>query len=439
MITEENKQLAQWAMDYALKHGAQQARLVLYTESTTSFDLRDGVIDRLQQASESGLGVSLFVDGRYGTYSTNRLHQEELKRFLLHGIEHTRYLAKDPCRQLPDASRYYRGDLPDLKQFDVCFLTYDPDEKVALARAVAEEALGKDERIISVESSYSDGESGSYRIASNGFEGERRGTCFALSASVALRGEGEARPSGFSYITSLRYDLLPKEGYGQLAYERALRKIGQRKAPSGRYTMVVDAFCVRQLLSPMVSALYGPALHQQNSFLLNSLGKQVGSPLFTLLDEPHLIGANGARYFDGEGVATRPMPVFDAGALRTYYIDTYSACKMKVEPTIASPSLLVLSPGEKSQEELIADVAHGLFVTAFNGGNCNSSTGDFSYGIEGFLIEQGRLTQPVSEMVVTGNMLDLWQQLVAVGNDPRLESNWRIPTLTFEGINASGC
>ena len=393
----------------------------------------------MQQAAESGLGISLFVDGRYGTYSTNRLHQEELKRFLQHGIDHTRYLAPDACRQLPDASRYYQGGMPDLQQFDACFFTYAPDEKLALARAIAEEVMGKDERLISVETSYSDGESGSYRIASNGFEGERRGTCFALSASVALCGEGEARPSGFSYMTSLCYDLLPKEGYGQLAYQRALRKIGQRKAPSGHYAMVVDARCVRQLLNPMVSALYGPALHQQNSFLINSLDKQVGSPLFTLLDEPHLIGANGARYFDGEGVATRPMSVFDAGTLRTYYIDTYCARKMEVEPTIASPSLLVLTPGTQTQEELIADVAHGLFVTGFNGGNCNSSTGDFSYGIEGFLIEQGKLTQPVSEMVVTGNMLDLWQHLVAVGNDARMESTWRIPTLTFEGVTASGC
>lgn len=439
MITEENKKLAQWAMDYVLQHGAQQARLVLYTESSTSFDLRDGRIDRLQQAAESGLGISLFVDGRYGTYSTNRLHQEELKRFLQHGIDHTRYLAPDACRQLPDASRYYQGGMPDLQQVDACFFTYAPDEKLALARAIAEEVMGKDERLISVETSYSDGESGSYRIASNGFEGERRGTCFALSASVALRGEGEARPSGFSYMTSLCYDLLPKEGYGQLAYQRALRKIGQRKAPSGHYAMVVDARCVRQLLNPMVSVLYGPALHQQNSFLINSLDKQVGSPLFTLLDEPHLIGANGARYFDGEGVATRSMSVFDAGTLRTYYIDTYCARKMEVEPTIASPSLLVLTPGTQTQEELIADVAHGLFVTGFNGGNCNSSTGDFSYGIEGFLIEQGKLTQPVSEMVVTGNMLDLWQHLVAVGNDARMESTWRIPTLTFEGVTASGC
>ena len=438
MITEENKQLARWAMDYALHHGAQQARILLYTESSTSFDLRNGRMDRLQQASESGLGITLFVDGRFGTFSTNRLHQEELKPFIRHSVESTRYLAEDPCRVLPEASRYYQGGLPDLQQFDACYFTYEPDEKVALAKAAAEEILGSDDRIISVETSFSDGESGSYRLASNGFEGERRGTSFGLSASVALKDVGDARPASYWYESSLFYDQLVKTGCGTKAYERALRKLGQRKVASGRYTMVVDTLCVRQLLAPMISALYGSALHQKNSFLMDSLGKQVASPLFNLLDEPHLIGANGARYFDGEGVATHPMPVFEEGVLRTYYIDTFSAKKMAVEPTIASPSLLVMMPGEKNLDELVAGVSQGILVTGFNGGNCNSSTGDFSYGVEGFLIEHGQLTQPINEMVVTGQMSDLWNHLVAVGNDARSCNSWRIPSLTFEEVSFSG-
>ena len=73
-----------------------------------------------------------------------------------------------------------------------------------------------------------------------------------------------------------------------------------------------------------------------------------------------------------------------------------------------------------------------------DGGNSNSSTGDFSYGIEGFLIENGKLTQPVSEMNVTGNLITLWNSLVATGNDPRLNSSWRIPSLVFEGVDFSG-
>ena len=100
---------------------------------------------------------------------------------------------------------------------------------------------------------------------------------------------------------------------------------------------------------------------------------------------------------------------------------------MGVEPTVNSPSLLVLKPGNKDLNGLVADVQKGILVTGFNGGNCNSSSGDFSYGIEGFLIENGKLTQPVSEMNVTGNMITLWASLSAVGNDPRMSSSWRIP------------
>jgi len=111
---------------------------------------------------------------------------------------------------------------------------------------------------------------------------------------------------------------------------------------------------------------------------------------------------------------------------------------MKIEPTISDPSILILQPGNTDLNGLIAKVNNGILVTGFNGGNCNSSTGDFSYGIEGFLIENGRLTQPVNEMNITGNMISLWNSLIETGNDPRLNSSWRIPSLVFEGVDFSG-
>lgn len=438
MITDNNKKLAQWAMEYALKNGCQAAKLVVYSNSNASFELRDAKMDRLQQASESGLSISLYVDGKYGSYSTNRLDRKELESFIKNGIESTRYLAVDEARVLPDASRYYKGGKPDLQLFDKRFDTIDPDDKVAMARAAAEEVLGKDSRIISVGTSYSDGESSSYRLASNGFEGESKSTWFSLSADVALRGEGEARPSSYWYESSLFYDKLVKSGVGAKALERVLRKLGQQKAASGKYTMVVDPMNASNLLSPLISALYGSALQQKNSFLLDKLDTKVGAGLLDLRDEPHLIGARGARYFDNEGVATEPRSVFEGGVLKTYFIDTYNAKKMGVAPTVNSPSLLVLKPGKKDLDGLVADVRKGILVTGFNGGNCNSSSGDFSYGIEGFLIENGKLVRPVSEMNVTGNMITLWASLSAVGNDPRLASSWRIPSLVFEGVDFSG-
>jgi len=438
MISNENKKLAQWAMDYALKNGCQAAKVSLYSGSNTSFELRDAQMDKLQQASESRMSLFLYVDGRYGTYSTNRLDKKELESFIRNGVESTRYLAEDEARVLPDASRYYKGGKPDLQLLDPQFSAVNPDNKVALAQAIAEEALGKDPRIISVESSYGDGDGFSYQITSNGFEGETQQSWYSLSASVAVKGEGEARPSSYWYESSLYLDKLVKEGVGQKALERTLQKIGQKKTKSGRYTMVVDPMNSGQLLRPMLSAIFGSALQQKNSFLLDKLGQKVGSDKFTLLDEPHLIGASGARYFDSEGVATERRSVFDKGVLKTYYIDTYNAKKMDVDPTIANPSVLVMQEGDKDLGGLVADVAHGILVTGFNGGNSNSSTGDFSYGIEGFLIEKGKLTLPLSEMNVTGNMITLWNSLAETGNDPRLNSSWRIPSLVFEGVDFSG-
>ncbi|WP_373828246.1 TldD/PmbA family protein [Bacteroides heparinolyticus] len=438
MITDNNKKLAQWAMDYALKNGCQAAKLVLYSNSNASFELRDAKMDKLQQASESGLSISLYVDGKYGSYSTNRLDKKELESFIRNGIESTRYLAEDEARVLPDSSRYYKGGKPDLQLFDDKFYNLNPDDKVAIARAAAEEVLGKDERIISVGSSYSDGEEASYRLTSNGFEGESKSTWFSVSADVAVKGEGEARPSSYWYDSAMFYDKLIKSGIGTKALERVLKKLGQRKAASGKYTMIVDPMNAGQLLSPLLSALYGSALQQKSSFLLNKLNTKVGSDKLNLMDEPHLIGARGARYFDNEGVATERRPIFENGTLKTYFIDTYNSKKMSVEPTISSPSLLILQPGNKDLDGLVADVQKGILVTGFNGGNSNKSTGDFSYGIEGFLIENGKLVQPVNEMNVTGNMITLWSSLVAVGNDPRLSSSWRIPSLVFEGVDFSG-
>ena len=155
MITDDNKKLAQWAMEYALKNGCQAAKLVLYTNSNSSFELRDGKMDRLQQSTENGLGLNLYVDGRFGSFSTNRLDKKELETLITNGIESTRYLAVDESRMLADPARYYKGGKPDLQLFDKKLYEVNPDDKVAIARAAAEEVLGKDERIISVDSSYS--------------------------------------------------------------------------------------------------------------------------------------------------------------------------------------------------------------------------------------------------------------------------------------------
>lgn len=438
MISNQNKALAQWAMDYALKSGCQSSKVTIYTGSNSSFEVLDSKIDKLQQASENSMVIHLYVDGRFSSYSTNRLDKEELKGFIRNGIESTRFLAEDPFRQLPNPSRYYKGGKPNLNLLDTQFDTIEPDDKLALAMQASAEVTGQDPRIISVNTSYGDGVEHKYMITSNGFEGEESTSQFSVSASISIRGEGEARPSSYWYDASFNYEKLIKEGIGKKALARTLQKLGQEKIASGKYTMIVDPMNASQITSPLISALYGSALQQKNSFLLDKLNEAIVSPKLTIYDDPHLINQNGARYFDSEGVATEKRVIFDKGVLKTYFIDTYNANKMEVAPTISSPSVLTLQLGDKNTDGLVAAVDKGILVTGFNGGNSNSSTGDFSYGIEGFLIENGKLTQPISEMNVTGNMLTLWSNLEEVGNDPRPFSSWQIPSLQFSEVDFSG-
>jgi PmbA protein len=438
MISNENKRLAQWAMEYAQRNGCQGVRVSIGTGSNTSFALRDGIMDQLSQASENGMTLTFFVDGRFGTFSTNRLNQRELETAIKNSIESTRLLAPDEARVLPDPSRFFAGGKPDLQLLDPNFGAVSPDEKVRLAEAVAQEILGTDERIISINSRYGDRDGFSYQITSNGFEGETASSSFSLSASVSVRGDGDARPANWWSESSLFFNNLITENIGRTALQRTLQQIGAQQVPSGQYTMVMDNLNSSRMVSPLISVISGAALQQRNSFLLDRLDDKVGSDLFTLIDNPHIVGAFGARYFDGEGVATEKRTVFEKGVLRTNYIDTFNANRMGVAPTISGPSILELQPGSKDMDGLIADISKGILVTGFNGGNFNNSVGNFSYGIDGFLIENGRITRPVSEMNITGNFLTLWDNLVAVGNDARLTSSWRIPSLVFDGVDFSG-
>ena len=93
---------------------------------------------------------------------------------------------------------------------------------------------------------------------------------------------------------------------------------------------------------------------------------------------------------------------------------------------------------DKSPEQLIAQSKKGLFITGFIGGNSNTATGDFSYGIIGQLIENGQLTRPVNEMNLSGNLTEIWDHLVEMGNDPYPNSSWRRPSMFFKDIFFSG-
>jgi len=440
MITSKHKDIARWALEYSIRSGCSACRVILTVANNNSIEYRNIQVDKLHQSSENKLYIEFFVDGRYGTFSTNRLNKVELENLILESISSARLLAEDPYRRLPDASRYYKfsGD-NNLDLFDNDYYDHSTEQKLELVRNTVNEIYGTDNRIISVVAAYDDGCGAEYMIDSNGFEGEVMDTAYSITAEVSLKTDGDARPESYWYDNKIYWNELEKSGIASKAFERALLKLGQKKIKSGNYNMLLDNTVSSRILSPLISAMYGSAIQQKNTFLLNKLHSRIVSPLLTITDTPHNKKTFGARWYDGEGVATKKQNIIENGVLNTYFIDTYNALKLGTEPTVASPSVLTFNMGTNDCMQLKRKMHNGIWITGFNGGNTNGTTGDFSFGVEGFLIENGVATQPIAEMNITGNMLDLWSNLVEVGNDPLSQGYSRqVPSLLFEGVSFSG-
>ncbi len=295
------------------------------------------------------------------------------------------------------------------------------------------------EAILSVTASFGDRLAEFGQVHSNGFEGARRETLFGGSADVSVKDADGRRPEdGWSVNTRFLAAVPTTAEIGRTAGERAVARLGSKKAPSEQLPMVLENRAGAGLWGRLAAPLSAAALQQKRSFLEGKVGTAIGSPLLTVSDDPHQVRGLASRLFDAEGLATKPMPLFEAGVLRNYYVDTYYGRKLKLRPTTASGSNVVFQPGTKSLSALLADVKEGIYVTGFLGGNSNSTTGDFSLGIHGFRIRQGRLAEPVSEMNIADNHLALWKKLVAVGNDPFGYAAVRTPTLVFDGVTFAG-
>jgi PmbA protein len=202
--------------------------------------------------------------------------------------------------------------------------------------------------------------------------------------------------------------------------------------------LAVDGRAAGRLVGALFGALSGASLQQKRSFLEGKAGTEVGSPMLDVQDDPHVVRGLGSRLWDGEGLAARRFPVFERGVLRHYYVDTYYGRKLSMPPTTSRISNLAWRHGPEGAEGLLRGMGEGVLVTGFLGGNSNSTTGDFSLGVQGFRVRGGERAEPVGEMNVSGNHRELWKRLAAVGNDPYAWSAMRTPTLLFDGVQIAG-
>ena len=453
MININEINIAKHCIAYAMQQGASAARVSLSKGSLDSCTMLNGELDKVTHSADRSVYLYIFVDGRYGTFSTNRLEKDEIEAFIRNAVEMVRMLGQDEFRRLPDAVRTADDALTGL-ELDL----YDPGFEYNTTESRLEKARRlsifnsldacDNYRLISEECEYTESMDDNYVCDSQGFEGRHIESSYSCFSEMTIEDNEGNKYSGYWWEATPKEDDMVIGNCGRKALKRAERQIGPMPRRGGRYKMVVDSIVATRLISPLFAALNATSIQQKMSFLEGSVGKQVFPEGLTIMDMARTPGKAGSRMFDTEGVATKNAPIIENGVVKQYFVNTYMAGKMGIEPTvedISRPCVMPYLKGEAlpleekdlSLKDLLRRCANGILVTGFNGGNCNPVTGDFSYGVEGFAFSKGKITHPVREMLITGNMIELWNSLTAVGTDSLSSARWQVGSLAFENISFS--
>jgi PmbA protein len=239
------------------------------------------------------------------------------------------------------------------------------------------------------------------------------------------------------------------EQIGRTAARRAARMLGARKPKTQRVPVVFDPRMAAGFIGSLAGAVSGDLVWKKSSFLREKLGQRIAPESITILDDATLAHGISTRPFDGEGVASRPLPIVERGVLKTFLYDSRTARKAGTKPTGSAsrgwsslPSIgasnFFLEPGPDDPEQIVKGIRNGLYVTAMLGRGADVVTGDYSRGANGLWIEDGALAYPVQEITVSGNLLEMLAAIDAVGTDLDFRSSVAAPTIRFAELQVSG-
>ena len=253
----------------------------------------------------------------------------------------------------------------------------------------------------------------------------------------------------YDYTTSRFFsDIRPAKQVGLKAAELVLKKLGARKIKTAKMPVVFDCRESGSLLRQLSSAINGAAVARKTSFLKDSMGKQIFKNDVTVIDNPLRIRGLASRPFDGEGVITKQQDIIRNGVLQSWLLDVRSANQLGLQttghavrgfsgPPSPANTNFYMEAGSISPEELIADIKSGVYITETFGMGINLVTGDYSQGAAGFYIENGKLTFPVNEITIAGNLSEMFMGLTPA-NDLKFEYGINCPTVLIESMTVAG-
>jgi len=394
----------------------------------TDVKVFDGEVESLSSAQTEGVGVRVIKDSRQGFAYAGSLDTEAVAEALAEARDNAAFGTEDEFLGLPDPDGVTPADL-DLFRADLADVA--ADDKVALALEVERATRAADDRIRGVETAeYGDAAVEAAVASSTGVHAHVRRTVCSIYA-YALAGEGAETQTGYGYSVGRHPDELDMAKASTMAAERATQMLGAKQPASRKITVVFDPLVTAQFLGVLSSALSGEAVLKGRSMFADRVGEAVAASGFTLTDDPTNPDAFGAAPFDAEGLATRRNALIHGGLLHGFLHNTYTGRRsgsattgsavrggFKSTPGVGARALSLV-PGDKSQEELVAEVGEGLLVRSAIGlhSGANPVSGDFSVGVEGLMIRNGAVAEPVREATVASTLQRMLKDVTAVGSD----------------------
>ncbi len=437
--------LAERLVSAARKAGADAADAVAVRSVSLNIEVREGALEESERSESDDVGLRVLVGRKQAVVSTNDIGRADAQALAERAVAMARVAPDDQFAGLAD-SRLLAREFPALDLIDPVIPNVTDLE--TMARTAERAALAVKGVTKSGGASASAGIGGMVLVTSGGFSGAYLGSRHGVSA-VAIAGEGTGMERDYDYSSALHAaDLESPETIGRKAGERAVRRLHPSKVATKKMPVIFEPRVAGSLVGHLASAANGASIARKSSFLRDKLGERIFAPGIRIVDDPLRRRGLRSHPFDAEGVAVRPLALVEDGVLKSWLLDATTARELNLtttghaqrgvsSPPSPGPTNLHLEPGALTPEQLIAETGEGLYVTDLIGMGVNLVTGDYSRGISGFLIENGKLGGPISEVTIAGHLSDIFRSLTPA-NDLVFRYATNAPTLRVEGLTVAG-
>lgn len=438
MNQEQLQQLIDDALRYARQQGADAADAVISSELGFSVSARKADVEEVEYHQEQGFSISLYRQQRTTSVSSTELKPAAIRQLIDKALSMIRYTDQDQYAGLPD-KELLAMTYPDLDLYHEWAIT--PEQAGRLAVECDGVAQAQDSRITDSEGASVSTYKGMYVYGNtDGFAGGYKSSRHYISCGVVAKDNADMQRD--SEYTSARNpaDLQDVSVVAKQAAAKTLKRLNPRQLKTQQCPVIFHATEAKGLLGAFIGAISGGNLYRKTTFLLDHMGKQVFPEHVHIYQQPHLAAAVGSRPFDHEGVRTERRDYIKDGVLQSYVLGSYSARRLGLQSTGNAGGVfnLSISTSAMNLQQLLKEMGTGLLVTELIGQGVRLMTGDYSRGAAGFWVENGEIQYPVSEITIAGNLRDMYQGLVAVGNDVDLRGNVRTGSIWINQMTVAG-